>query len=212
LKLVSGALLLLSMLGCARGCPSSRPPIHPNPNMDNQEKYRAQAASDFFYDGKTMRTPVEGTVARDGLTLVENNRLAVAPDAHLGDVPFHTGKDDAGEFLTAIPVAADASLVERGEERYMIYCRPCHDKKGNGKGILTERGGVPVPSFHEDRLVALKVGEIFETVTLGKGLMPGYGYPIPAGDRWAIISYVRTLQQGGQAGAIASAGSSGVDR
>jgi len=195
-KLLSAAVMLLSMLGCARGCPSSRPPIHPNPNMDYQEKYSAQEASDFFYDGMTMRTPVEGTVPRDGLTVVDNRRLAIAPDAHLGDVAFHTGRDETGEYLTANPLVEDESLLLRGEERYGIYCRPCHDKKGNGKGILTERAGVPVPSFQDDRLLALRIGEIFETVTLGKGLMPSYSYPIPAGDRWAIISYLRALQQG----------------
>ena len=83
--------LLLSTVGCVRGCPSSRPPIHVNPNMDVQPKYKAQASSDFFYDGMTMRTPVEGTVARDGLTVVDNSRLAVAPDEHLGDASQERG-------------------------------------------------------------------------------------------------------------------------
>ena len=195
LKLTCLVGLVFCMLGCARGCPSSRPPIHPNPNMDYQEKYESQAESDFFYDGMTMRLPIEGTVARDGLTVLDNRRLAVAADPHLGDPAFHTGKDDAGEFLVALPVEEGDALLARGAERFAIYCQPCHDKKGNGRGVLTERGGVPVPSLHEERLRDMPPGEIFDTVTHGKGLMPSYRYPVPAADRWAIIAHVRAMQR-----------------
>ena len=199
LKLLCLSGLLVSMLGCARGCTSSRPPIHPNPNMDYQEKYEAQEESGFFYDGMTMRTPIEGTVARDGLTVLDDSRLAVAADPHMGDLAFHTGKDEAGEVLTKIPLEQSDALLARGLERFAIYCRPCHDKKGNGRGVLTERGGVPVPSLHEERLLALRPGEIFDTVTHGKGLMPSYRYPVPPADRWAIIAHVQVMQRDRQA-------------
>ena len=212
LKLLGLAGLVFCMLGCARGCPSSRSPIHPNPNMDYQEKYEAQEESGFFYDGMTMRTPIEGTVARDGLTLVNNDRLAVAADPHKGDAAFHTGKNTAGEFLAALPVEETDALLARGAERFAIYCQPCHDKKGNGRGVLTERGGVPVPSLHEERLLAMRPGEVFDTVTHGKGLMPAYRYPVPPGDRWAIIAHVRTMQRERQAADMAWSGSAAGNR
>lgn len=172
-------LASLTLLGCVRGCPSARPPIHLNPNMDYQPKYQPQEASRFFYDGAAMRMPPPGTVARG------------APWPH---DPFYTGRDENGEFVASRPGPTDEMLA-RGEQRYAIYCVPCHDKRGNGRGILFERGNVPTPSFHEERIVQLADGEMFDVITNGKGLMPGYGYPISAPDRWAIISHVRQLQQ-----------------
>ena len=184
LKLALAAVLALSLLGCARGCTSSRPPIHIVPNMDWQPKLQAQAESNFFYDGAAMRTPVPGTVARGQLR---------------EHAAFYTGKDADGQFLTANPLELNETALERGAQRYFIYCRPCHDKRGNGKGILYERGGVPTPAFHEERIVALSDGEIFDIVTNSKGLMPAYGRIVPAADRWAIIAHLRRLQQQGLA-------------
>jgi mono/diheme cytochrome c family protein len=97
------------------------------------------------------------------------------------------------------PVSGDETLLARGAERYAIYCAPCHDVRGNGRGILYERGKVPTPSLHEERIRALPDGEIFDVVTQGKGLMPAYGYPIPPADRWAILAWVRHLQTERQA-------------
>ncbi len=175
----AGLLLAFFCLGgCLRGSTSSRPPIHPNPNMDHQPKYRAQAESAFFYDGATMRLPVEGTVARGEL---------------FEDTALYEGKDEAGEFVTAIPVEVD---VERGQKRFEIYCTPCHGTNGNGKGVLWERAQIESRDLHEQRLVEMSDGEMFDVVTNGLGLMQGYRYPIPAEDRWAIIAYVRKLQNG----------------
>ncbi len=184
LKLLFAALLALSLLGCARGCTSSRPPIHIVPNMDWQPKVKAQAESGFFYDGAAMRTPMPGTVARGQLR--EN-------------LAFYTGRDADGQFLTANPLELNEAALERGAARYSIYCRPCHTKRGDGKGILFERGGVPTPAFSEERIVALSDGEIFDVVTNSKGLMPAYRTVVPAADRWAIIAHVRRLQQEGLA-------------
>jgi mono/diheme cytochrome c family protein len=170
----------LALTGCVRGCPSSRPPIHINPNMDDQPKYQPFEASRFFYDGKAMREPIPGTVARNDVR---------AQDA------FHTGKDAGGAFVLTSPVEPDDALLARGADRYRIYCSPCHDVRGNGRGILYERGKVPTPSLHEERIRALPDGEMFDVVTLGKGLMPSYGYPIPPADRWAILAHVRRLQR-----------------
>lgn len=172
------ALALLAFSGC-RGCTSSRPPVHLNPNMDIQPRYEPQAASAFFYNGQAMRPPVPGTVARGELQ---------------GSGPYWTGKDAGGAFVTAIPMGVSDAVRERGAERYDIYCAACHDKGGDGKGILFERGKVPTPTFHDDRLRQMPDGQIFDTITNGFGLMPSYRYPLPVADRWAIIVHLRGLQ------------------
>jgi len=180
---VIGVVALLSIVGlagCARGCTSSRPPIHPNPSMDNQPKVRPQSASRFFYDGASMRAPVPGTVAIGGLR---------------EDGAFYTGKDADGQFVAKIPVPVDDALLQRGRQRAAIYCQPCHDARGEGKGILFQRGNVPTASFHQEKIVNYPDGQIFDVITNGTGLMSGYRWPIPPADRWAIVAYVRELQR-----------------
>ena len=176
--------------GCARGCTSSRPPIHLNPSMDNQPKVRAQSASTFFFDGAAMREPIAGTVAIGELK---------------EDGPFFTGKSADGQFLAASPVTADEAVLARGRERYRIYCQPCHDARGDGKGILFTRGNVPTASFHQEKILKYTDGQIFDVITNGFGLMAGYRWPIPPADRWAIITHVRELQRQ-RAGATADKG------
>lgn len=179
---VLGALALTSLVavpGCARGCTSSRPPIHLNPSMDDQPKVRAQAASEFFYNGASMREPVPGTVPIGGLK---------------EDEAFFTGKGADGQFVATSPVRVDETLVERGRERYRIYCQPCHDARGDGKGILFQRGDVPTASLHQERILNYPDGQIFDVITNGTGLMAGYRWPIPPADRWAIVAYVRELE------------------
>ena len=188
---VLGALALASVValaGCARGCTSSRPPIHLNPSMDDQPKVRPQAASTFFYDGASMREPVPGTVAIGGLQ---------------EDGPFFTGKGPDGQFV-AIPVKVDEALVERGRQRYGIYCQPCHDARGDGRGILFQRGNVPTATFHQEKVLKYPDGQIFDVITNGMGLMSGYRWPIPPADRWAIVAYVRELQRDRQARAASA--------
>lgn len=173
--------LVLTLTGaCTRGSKSSRPPIHPNPNMDQQPKYRAQAASAFFYDGGTMRQPVVGTVARGEL---------------FEDVVLQTGRDEAGEYAAAIPFTVDAEVLTRGKERYGIYCVPCHGDIGDGRGALYQKAQVQSTDLREERIQSQPDGQIFDTITNGLGLMSGYRYPIPPRDRWAIIAYVRELQR-----------------
>lgn len=181
------AVVVLGLSGCMRGCTSSRPPIHLNPNMDQQPKYRAQQESDFFYNGATMRIPVPGTVARGELR---------------EDVAFYEGKDEAGNHVAANPLTADLSgdeldaVLTRGHQRYEIYCTPCHAANGNGKGMLWDRAQIQAGDLHLERLIQAPDGELFDVVTNGLGLMQGYRYPIPARDRWAIIAYVREIQAG----------------
>jgi mono/diheme cytochrome c family protein len=175
---------LVALTGCARGCSSSRPPIHINPSMYNQPKALPQTGSDFFFNGASMRDPVPGTVAIDGLK---------------EDVPFFTGKGEDGKFVATIPVPVNDTLLERGHDRYHIYCQPCHDARGDGKGILYQRASVPTASFHQEKILKYPDGQIFDVITNGQGLMPGYRWPIPAADRWAIVSYVRDLERKRQA-------------
>ncbi len=182
-----GTLVLTSVFaltGCARGCTSSRPPIHLNPSMDNQPKVRAQTASAFFFDGASMRQPIPGTVAIGELR---------------EDTAFFTGKGADGQFVATIPVTADEALVERGRQRYTIYCQPCHDARGDGRGILFQRGNVPTATFHQDKILKYTDGQIFDVITNGQGLMAGYKWPIVPADRWAIVAYVRGLQRDRQA-------------
>ena len=182
---VLGALALTSLValgGCARGCTSSRPPIHINPSMDDQPKVLPQTASRFFYDGQSMRQPVPGTIPIGGLK---------------EDTAFFTGKGADGRFVETIPVtvpgAGTDALLERGRQRYAIYCQPCHDARGDGKGILFQRGNIPTASFHQEKILKYQDGYLFDVITNGFGLMAGYRWPIPPEDRWAIVAYVREL-------------------
>jgi mono/diheme cytochrome c family protein len=180
---VLGALAFTSVLaltGCARGCTSSRPPIHLNPSMDDQPKVRTQTASDFFYNGSAMREPVPGTVPIGGLK---------------EDTAFFTGKGADEQFVATIPVPVNDVLLERGRQRYTIYCQPCHDARGDGRGILFQRGNVPTATFHQEKILKYPDGQIFDVITNGMGLMPAYRWPIPPADRWAIIAHVRELQR-----------------
>lgn len=172
-------VLLLGLTGCVRGCTSSRPPIHINPNMDTQPKYLAQEASEFFYDGATMRPPIPGTVALDD---------------PIEETALETGKDPAGAFVTASPVPVDDAVLARGADRYAIYCAPCHTDSGNGQGILFERGKVPTADLASEKVLAMPDGQLFDVITNGSGLMAGYRWPIAAADRWAIVAHVKTLQ------------------
>ena len=164
---VLGALALTSavaLAGCARGCTSSRPPIHINPSMDDQPKVLPQTASAFFFNGSSMREPVPGTVAIDGLK---------------EDAAFFTGKGADGQFVATIPVTRNDALLERGHQRYTIYCQPCHDARGEGKGILFQRGNVPTANFHHG-----EDSEVHGRADLRRhheraGLMPAYRWPIP---------------------------------
>jgi mono/diheme cytochrome c family protein len=171
---------VVALTGCARGCTSSRPPVHLNPSMYNQPKVLPQTASEFFFDGSSMRNPVPGTIPIGGLK---------------EDGAFFTGKGADGQFVAKNPAPGDEKLLERGRQRYAIYCQPCHDARGDGKGILYQRGNVPTASFHQEKILKYPDGQIFDVITNGFGLMPGYKWPIPASDRWAIIAYVRDLEQ-----------------
>jgi mono/diheme cytochrome c family protein len=174
------ALAVVTSTGCMRGCSSPRPPIHINPNMDDQPRVNAQSESEFFYDGQSMRQPIPHTVARGEL--------------HTQPPSFYTGLDESGNFIATSPVAPTEEVLARGLRQFTIYCQPCHEKRGTGKGIMFEYGKVPMPTFYDERILNMPDGEIFNTITHGKGLMQPYGYPLQPADRWAVIAHVRELQ------------------
>jgi mono/diheme cytochrome c family protein len=147
-------------------------------DMHNQPKYKPLRPSGFFADGSSARPRVEGTIARG--TLQE-------------DEGFFTGKV-GGVLLKESPVPVDAALVARGQERYNIYCTPCHDGTGNGNGMVVQRGYRKPPSFHEERLRVADQGHFFDVMTNGFGAMPDYKVQVNPRDRWAIAAYIRALQ------------------
>lgn len=177
--LAAALLAALSTTACLRGCPSHQPPVHLNRSMFDQPKVKAQQESRFFYDGSAMRQPVPGTMAIEDLR---------------EDPVFFEGKNPDGSFVAKAPVETGDATLARGKERYGIYCKPCHDARGEGKGILFQRGNVPTASFLDDKIVQYPDGRIYDVITNGQGLMPSYRWPIPPADRWAIITYIRTLQ------------------
>jgi mono/diheme cytochrome c family protein len=146
--------------------------------MHDQPKYEPLEASAFFDNGASARPLVAGTVARGELKL----------DTHL-----QTGRV-GGELAGTFPFAIDARALDRGQERYDIYCAPCHDLAGTGRGMIVQRGYRPPPSFHIERLREAPPGHFFDVITNGFGAMPDYRGPIAPADRWAIIAYIRALQ------------------
>jgi hypothetical protein len=147
-------------------------------DMHDQPRYEAFEASDFFDDGRASRPLVEGTVAQGQLHL---------------DEAFFTGK--RGETLVdSLPVPLTRDLLERGQERYNIYCSPCHDRVGTGQGMVVRRGFRRPAAFHIDRLREAPIGYFFEVITQGFGAMMDYAAQVSPEDRWAITAYIRALQ------------------
>jgi hypothetical protein len=146
--------------------------------MYDQPRYKPLGKSDFFADHRQSRPLVEGTVARGMLR--EDGR-------------FYTGKTGVA-LVTVFPLPVTRPLLDRGRQRYDIFCAPCHDRTGSGNGMVVQRGYRPPPSLHIDRLRQQAVGYFFDVITNGLGAMPDYAAQIPPEDRWAIVAYVRALQ------------------
>jgi mono/diheme cytochrome c family protein len=147
-------------------------------DMHIQPYYRPLSKSDFFADGRSARNPVDGTVARGDLR----------EDSYL-----YTGKigGNPGEYMP-FPVTPD--VLTRGQDRFNVYCTPCHGRVGDGNGFIPSRGLKRPPSYHIDRLRKAPVGYFFDVMTNGFGVMPDYSAQIAPRDRWAIVAYVRALQ------------------
>jgi mono/diheme cytochrome c family protein len=146
--------------------------------MADQGRYEPLEASDFFNDGRSARPFVAGTVARGQLKTDEH---------------FYTGKVN-GQLATTFPFPVTGEVLDRGQERYNIFCTPCHDSLGTGLGMIVRRGYRQPPSFHDERLRMVEVGYFFDVMTNGFGAMPDYAAQVSPRDRWAIAAYVRALQ------------------
>lgn len=197
LPLLLLAIALPAGLSGCRGEPSEKPPVHLNPNMDTQDKYKPQRASTYFTDGRAMRPMVKGTVGRDTLA---TDVLGQEDDRFLrNDDAFWRGTNAVGEAIDKIPVPVTEQLMARGQQRYGIYCAPCHDGAGYGQGMVAraKAGLATVPSYHQDYMREYSDGYLFNVITNGSksGLMGAYKHQIAAGDRWAIVAYVRALQR-----------------
>jgi len=142
-------------------------------DMAYQPKNRPLAPSDFFTDGRSERPLVENTVARNAL---ENDQFVI------------------GKESNDFPLPLDQQLLDRGEERYKIFCSPCHGLQGDGNGMIVIRGMKHPPTYHQDRLRQAANGYVYDVITNGFGAMLGYSAQIPPRDRWAIIAYLRALQ------------------
>jgi hypothetical protein len=147
-------------------------------DMHDQPKYEPLEASTLFPSGQAARPLVEGTIARGQLS---------------EDELFTTGKV-AGALSAEFPYPVTREMVDRGQQRYDIFCAPCHDRAGTGRGMVVRRGYRQPPSFHDQRLKDVPVGHIFDTMTNGFGAMPDYRAQVPVADRWAIAAYIRALQ------------------
>lgn len=162
---IAASLALASATGCRR-------------DMQDQPKVKPLRASRFFADGRSARPIPPGTIARDELNDTDS---------------FHTGTDQNG-FLDQIPMTVNKAMLVRGEQRYNIYCTPCHSMLGDGNGMVARRGFKWPANLNSDRLRNAPPGYLFQVISNGYGAMPDYGDQIPVQDRWDIVAYVRALQ------------------
>jgi mono/diheme cytochrome c family protein len=165
----SASIILFCVLVSASGC---------RQDMHNQPKYIPLRDSAFFKDNSSARPLPDDTVARGTLE---------------DDSSFYTGKNGTAE-VDALPFPLTQQVLDRGEDRFNIYCAPCHDRNGTGNGMIVRRGYRQPPSYHIDRLRQAPLGHFFDVMTNGFGAMPDYRAQIAARDRWAIAAYIRALQ------------------
>jgi mono/diheme cytochrome c family protein len=162
-------VVALCLLAAAAGC---------RQDMHDQPKYRPLRASAFFENTSSARPLVEGTIARGTLQT---------------DAAFFTGKNGA-MLVSEMPFPVTQAVLDRGQERYNIYCTPCHDGTGGGNGMVVQRGYPKPPTYHSDRLRQIEAGYFFDVMTNGFGRMPDYRAQLTPRDRWNVVAYIRALQ------------------
>jgi hypothetical protein len=200
-------LLSIALIGAALGAVavgilglpgriSNKPPVEIYsdqlfPGMDRQPKLRPQEPNRFFANGLSTQLPPAGTVARGAAI-----ETLSGPVYAFEDSPVNTGRiTGTTNYIETNPLPVNAALLARGRERFDIYCAPCHGRTGDGNGITKKLGVMPaVANLHDKRIVELADGEIFNTITAGKGTMGAYGPLVPTADRWAVVAYLRALQ------------------
>ena len=165
ITLLAIATISLGLTGCRQ-------------DMHDQPKYKYLRPTEFFPDGRSARPLLENTVARGHLE---------------EDTVFYTGMVN-GQPTTDIPIEVTREVIDRGQERFNIYCSPCHGQLGNGLGMIVQRGFKQPPSYHSDRLRQAPIGHFFDVMTNGYGAMWKYAQQVEPRDRWAIAAYIRVLQ------------------
>ena len=161
--------LLFTLVAVLSGC---------RQDMHNQPRYKPLAGTDFFGDGRSARPVVEGTVARGQLRI---------------DSARYTGKVD-GKEVDVFPFPITKQDLTRGQQRFNIYCSPCHSRIGDGNGMVVQRGFRQAASYHTERLIKAPIGHFFDVITNGYGAMPRYASRVEPDDRWRIAAYIRVLQ------------------
>jgi mono/diheme cytochrome c family protein len=183
--------LLLSLAGCERG-------LH---EMYDQPKYKPLTPTELFSDGNSSRPQVPGTIARSGGPLAASSSgrdgaitLARAPGPTIGvDASGHSLAPEE-EPVYSNPFTATPALLQRGRERFNIYCAPCHSLTGDGDGMIARRGFPSPPSYHTDRLRNAPDSHFYQVISNGYGVMYSYADRVAPPDRWAIVAYIRALQ------------------
>jgi mono/diheme cytochrome c family protein len=190
LILLTGVAVGVGIAG-RQGRLSRQPPIEVFPDMDRQLRLRPQQPNDFFTNGLSSQLPPTGTIAQGAPLQTVNG--AVYP---FEDAPVNTGRvTGTTNFVETNPLSVTGPLLQRGRERFDIYCAPCHGALGDGNGITKKLGVMPtVANLQDKRIVEMADGEIFNTITHGKSTMGAYGPILPVADRWAVIAYLRALQ------------------
>jgi len=213
------ALAAIAVGGGLAGCQgdrSDKPPRQFFPDLDNQPKWKPQSQSAFYADGRTMRQPVKGTVAYGYIEFSPDATLAnpewTAPWNKKREIllkentAVYQGTDAKGAYLDTIPIAVDAKLLMRGQERFNIYCSACHGYDGAGKGTVGQQWSYALPTFHDAKYTdrtqpTAKDGYLFHTARIGlygpdgAQKMPGYAHALNEYDAWAVVAYIRVLQE-----------------
>jgi mono/diheme cytochrome c family protein len=148
-------------------------------SMWNESRLKPMEASPVFASGSASQSPIPGTIARG---------------EPLPDDPINTGRDASGQLLTKFPFPVNDALLQRGQQRFDIYCSPCHSRMGDGKGMIVSRGFPEPPDYAIQRLRDAPVGHFFDVMTHGYGVMASYASRVTPNDRWAIAAYIRLLQ------------------
>ena len=170
-------------------------------DMQDQPRYKAYKKSEFFSDKRSSRDRVEGTIARGQLHdnkafytgKIDNPNLS-APVATSTDATGNTLVSSFPNDIDEFPIPVTKELIDRGQDRYNIYCIVCHGPMGNGDGMIVRRGFSKPPTYNDDRLRNAPVGHFYDVITNGWGKMNSYAAVVQPADRWAIVAYIRALQ------------------
>jgi len=178
------SLLAVALLGLVQSACSNfttrGAPIWVWTDMKKQDKYKPQMQGQFFADGRTSRRPAQGTLAQEQFH---------------ADESYATGVTDNGTYVARNPEPLTKETLLRGQQRFNIYCAPCHDRTGSGRGVVPTKAIWVPGNMHDDRILGMVDGEIYHVISNGRRSMPGYRFQIAEKDRWAIVAYVRVLQR-----------------